>query len=38
METKGLTIDQMYDLLTAENKEIVNRQIALLIAAQSDCQ
>ena len=31
----GMTIEQMYELLTPENREIVNRQIEMLIEKQS---
>ena len=31
----GMTIEQMYELLTSENREIVNRQIEMLIERQS---
>ena len=33
-----LTPEQLYDLLTPENKEIVTLQIELLLASQSDRQ
>lgn len=33
-----MTVSEMYDLLSEENKEIVNRQIEILIASQSDHQ
>lgn len=32
------TIDELYDLLTPENREEVNRLIELLLASQSDHQ
>lgn len=35
MSVETLTAEQLYELLTAENKEIVNSQIAILLAAQS---
>lgn len=33
-----MTIEEKYMLLTDENKEIVKRQIEILIASQLDCQ
>lgn len=33
-----LTPEQLYDLLTPENKEVVTLQIELLLASQSDHQ
>lgn len=33
-----MTVSEMYALLSEENKEIVNRQIEILIASQSDHQ
>lgn len=33
-----MTIEEMYALLSEANKELVNRQIAILIASQSDHQ
>lgn len=33
-----MTIEEMYELLTDENKENVNRQIETLIVSQSDHQ
>lgn len=33
-----MTIEEMYMMLTEENKEIINRQIETLIASQSDYQ
>ena len=38
MSVGTLTVEQLYELLTAENKEIVNSQIAILLAAQSSDQ
>lgn len=33
-----MTIEEMYELLTEENKEYINRQIETLIALQLDHQ
>lgn len=33
-----MTIEEMYERLTEENKEYINRQIETLIALQSDHQ
>ncbi len=33
-----MTIEEMYELLTEENKEYINRQIELYIASQSNHQ
>jgi hypothetical protein len=38
MDTNVLSIEQLYDLLTPENKEAVNRQIAILLAEQLCCR
>lgn len=37
-EYRNLTPEQQYELLTPENKAAVNRQIELLLAAQSSGQ
>ena len=38
MDIESLSTEQLYDLLTPENKEAVNLQIAILLAAQSSDQ
>lgn len=36
--TESMTIEQLYNLLTQENKKEVNRQIEILLASQSSDQ
>lgn len=36
--TESMTIEQLYNLLTQENKKEVNRQIEILLAYQSSDQ
>lgn len=36
--TESMTIEQLYNLLTQDNKKEVNRQIEILLASQSSDQ
>lgn len=38
MDIESLSTEQLYDLLTPENKEVVTLQIELLLASQSGRQ
>lgn len=38
MDTTDYTVEQLYELLTPENREAVNRQIEILLASQSSGQ